>query len=470
MLRKMRGRFNKRLVPRNALKEITQAIGQARRDHEFLTLPWGDNGSRLLPGATYMEHTNLMKQRKQEFEAAVARFVDGFENLVRSQGRLGTLLKIGDYPGMIEEGGRLRFVRPQDSAPGSCSTRKSLRFTTPTTFGLQLVTRSESESSARSRSRSRLPFWSRYSTISWQRLYKAVAHMSERMNEYNAAEEGNRPKLYTSMVTNIVDIVDVLPSLNIASDADLNRMAEEVRQALVVDTKQLRKSESLRNEAAQKATEIAQRMAAYMGMPAAGPTTLGPGTKPDVTHKLTRARTQLLLSHPFFGALCLRLKLFPAAISTMATDGRRIAYGPKFVASLTPAELEGVLAHEVMHCALAHHCRRGTRDLKLWNQAADYAINYLLVANGFTLPQPRRCSIPPSIISARRKSTRACCSPLTRVLRTVRIGKHHRAAVGPVLRLLPNPDHRVARHTSPAQKVMSSVAEPTATIPVISAQ
>lgn len=106
----------------------------------------------------------------------------------------------------------------------------------------------------------------------------------------------------------------------------------------------------------------------------------------EVAQKLTRARTQLLLGHPFFGALCLRLKLFPAAISTMATDGQHLAYGPKFVASLTPAELEGVLAHEVMHCALAHHCRRGSRDLKLWNQAADYAINYLLVANGFTLP------------------------------------------------------------------------------------
>jgi predicted metal-dependent peptidase len=106
----------------------------------------------------------------------------------------------------------------------------------------------------------------------------------------------------------------------------------------------------------------------------------------SLERKLTRARTQLLLNQPFFGTLCLRLKLMTGAVPTMATDGRRILYDPAFVDSLTPAELEGVLAHEVLHCALGHHCRRGQRDPRLWNKAADLAINPMLVANGFTLP------------------------------------------------------------------------------------
>jgi predicted metal-dependent peptidase len=102
--------------------------------------------------------------------------------------------------------------------------------------------------------------------------------------------------------------------------------------------------------------------------------------------KLTRARTQLLLNQPFFGTLCLRLKLVAGELPTMATDGRSILYAPAFVDELTPAELETVLAHEVLHCALGHHCRRGTRDPRLWNEAADLAINPILIANGFTLP------------------------------------------------------------------------------------
>ena len=102
--------------------------------------------------------------------------------------------------------------------------------------------------------------------------------------------------------------------------------------------------------------------------------------------KLTRARTQLLLNQPFFGTLCLRLKLVSGSVPTMATDGRQIAFNPAFVDGLKPAELEAVLAHEVMHCALGHHCRRGERDPRLWNEAADLAINPILVGNGFTLP------------------------------------------------------------------------------------
>jgi predicted metal-dependent peptidase len=105
-----------------------------------------------------------------------------------------------------------------------------------------------------------------------------------------------------------------------------------------------------------------------------------------IERKLTRARTQLLLNQPFFGTLCLRLKLVAGELPTMATDGRRIVYDPAFVDELTPDELEAVLAHEVLHCALGHHCRRGVRDPRLWNEAADLAINPILIGNGFTLP------------------------------------------------------------------------------------
>ena len=102
--------------------------------------------------------------------------------------------------------------------------------------------------------------------------------------------------------------------------------------------------------------------------------------------KLTCARTRLVLDQPFFGTLSLRLKLVTGSLPTMATDGTRIVYNPAFVDQLKAAELEGTIAHEVLHCALGHHCRRGSRDPGLWNEAADLAINPILIRNGFTLP------------------------------------------------------------------------------------
>jgi predicted metal-dependent peptidase len=91
------------------------------------------------------------------------------------------------------------------------------------------------------------------------------------------------------------------------------------------------------------------------------------------------------LKQPFFGTLSLRLKLITGTLPTMATGGSRIVYNPAFVDELKPAELEGTLAHEVLGCALGHQCRRGERDPELWNVAADFAFNPILIGNGFKL-------------------------------------------------------------------------------------
>jgi predicted metal-dependent peptidase len=105
-------------------------------------------------------------------------------------------------------------------------------------------------------------------------------------------------------------------------------------------------------------------------------------------HRIAKARTTLLLDQPFFGALFYRLKLVAdPSKKTMATDGVSLFYNPAFMESLAPAELVGVFAHEVMHPALHHHTRRGNRDPRLWNMAADYVINPLVLDAGLHLPK-----------------------------------------------------------------------------------
>jgi len=114
----------------------------------------------------------------------------------------------------------------------------------------------------------------------------------------------------------------------------------------------------------------------------------------QITHKtptslrIQKARTTLILDHPFFGSLLFRLKEHECrSIPTLATDGVSLFYNPDFVETLNAATLAGTLAHEVMHPALHHHVRRSGRDPKLWNQACDFAINPLLVDAGLSLPE-----------------------------------------------------------------------------------
>jgi predicted metal-dependent peptidase len=104
--------------------------------------------------------------------------------------------------------------------------------------------------------------------------------------------------------------------------------------------------------------------------------------------RIQKARTSLILDHPFFGSLLFRLKGRECrSIQTMATDGVSLFYNPDFVETLNAATLAGTLAHEVMHPALHHHVRRSGRDPKRWNVACDFAINPLLVDAGLSLPE-----------------------------------------------------------------------------------
>lgn len=107
-----------------------------------------------------------------------------------------------------------------------------------------------------------------------------------------------------------------------------------------------------------------------------------------VAVRMQKARSTLLLDHPFFGSLLFRLKgRETTSVKTMATDGVTLLYNPQFVTELTGAELTGVLAHEVMHPALQHHVRRGSRSAQRWNRACDFAINPLVIDAGLTLPK-----------------------------------------------------------------------------------
>jgi len=102
---------------------------------------------------------------------------------------------------------------------------------------------------------------------------------------------------------------------------------------------------------------------------------------------MTRARTRLLLEQPWFGSLAMRLEILADdTIPTLATNGSVLKYNPSFVDKQTGAHMLGIMAHEVLHCALLHPYRRGSRDPLRWNIACDYAINPLILGAGMFLP------------------------------------------------------------------------------------
>ncbi|MDL2316457.1 VWA-like domain-containing protein [Desulfovibrio sp. OttesenSCG-928-A18] len=108
----------------------------------------------------------------------------------------------------------------------------------------------------------------------------------------------------------------------------------------------------------------------------------------EAVRAITRARSCLVMEHPFFAALALRLNLKEdTRCRDLWSDGHSLGYNPIYAATLPEKKLVGALAHEVLHLALGHHMRRKGRDEKLWNRACDYAINQVLLDTGFSLPE-----------------------------------------------------------------------------------
>jgi predicted metal-dependent peptidase len=91
---------------------------------------------------------------------------------------------------------------------------------------------------------------------------------------------------------------------------------------------------------------------------------------------------------PFFATLALFTNIsVTETLPTAATNGKDIFLNADFFRSLSVPEMDGVFLHEVLHAALRHVIRRGTREPLVWNIAADIVVNGMVVQQaGMALP------------------------------------------------------------------------------------
>jgi hypothetical protein len=246
------GRYHKVLLPKQALAEIQKIVSEARQEHHFITLPWDDNGYRVLPAAAYMDHVEKMHALSTRFNTAVERLLSQFTALVeQARTRLGGLFRQEDYPTSEELRGKFSFATRVLPLPDAGDFRVTIGDEEKARIQRQIAAAVEASIQVGSREL-------------WYRLYDAVHHMAERLSAYRVSEEGVEHPFRDSVVSNLVKLVDVLPKLNVTGDPELERLSAEVRNCLLIDPQQLRESEAVRMGTAKAAAEIADRMAGYM--------------------------------------------------------------------------------------------------------------------------------------------------------------------------------------------------------------
>jgi predicted metal-dependent peptidase len=101
----------------------------------------------------------------------------------------------------------------------------------------------------------------------------------------------------------------------------------------------------------------------------------------DIERRVGKAKSLLILDHPFFGTAVSRRPIqFTDSVPTAAVSARgQIYLNPSFVNPLTVKQIMFLLAHEAMHYMLGHAFRRKHRDQRPWNIACDKVINDTLI-------------------------------------------------------------------------------------------
>lgn len=211
------GRYNKILITREALKEIGRLKSRARHTHYHYTLPWHDEGPRLLSTRLYLEYSETMSKLKEDFEAEVAKFVAAYPTLIEdARKRLNGMFDAADYPHPSRIASRFAFDTEVGMLPSSGDLRLDI-----SDEHLENV-RAEIEKRVQSR-------FADATKEVWQRIHAAVSHIKSRMDEYDPEAKG---RLHESTLGNLRELVAVLPALNIADDAALERMRVKLEKEL----------------------------------------------------------------------------------------------------------------------------------------------------------------------------------------------------------------------------------------------
>jgi hypothetical protein len=251
------GHYSKKLVAKDALAEIKAISGEARTKHYEYTLPWSQDGARILPSAMHAKYAADMRGLQDRFELAVKGFMADYEGqILLAQRRLGSMFVEADYPDPKDIEGKFAWEINVMPIPSGNDFRVSLSqdMTTAIRQDIEAKTGKAVQDATRSL---------------FDRVTKTIAHMAESLEDYGEVIENGKVKKINpfrdSVVGNIQELVELLPALNITGDSTLTTVTEEIKNKLLARTaEELRSMPVVRKEVAQHARKVLEDMEGYI--------------------------------------------------------------------------------------------------------------------------------------------------------------------------------------------------------------
>lgn len=241
------GRYNKSLLPMNDyLNNVHQKSTLIRKAYYANTLPWGIEGTQMLPSANYLAFMTEFRKAKAEWQQLVTTFTDNYEQLKQDAQRfLGNLYNPNDYPPLYEIQRKFKmdmgiFPVPSNDFRVEIADHELSRIQQDVEARVQDAAQNAMKEA-------------------WQRLYDRVQHMAEKLADPKAV-------FRDTLVENTKEVCAVLSRLNFTDDPNLEAMRQQVEQSLANNHPDaLRNDPDLRRDKAAEANDIMKRMGAFMG-------------------------------------------------------------------------------------------------------------------------------------------------------------------------------------------------------------
>lgn len=279
------GRYNKSLVAKSRLDEITKIAGKARTYHYEHTLPYQQKGQAILATAIMVDYMAKIKELKTEFNSAVENFLIDYP-IIQQEARssLGDLYNDQDYPTSYKL--REKFDMEIDFSPIPEGSHLTINIDAADLENIQRDIEERVQDSVQAAMKEL-----------WQRLYDVTAAIKERLTP----EANGEAKLFRdSLIKNALDLAELLPKLNITDDPDLNQIADEIRRELsTIDPQHLRKYPDVRKDTATTATAIMDKINRQLNRapePETAPVTIPEQTAPTTPELFTPYPTTDLIT------------------------------------------------------------------------------------------------------------------------------------------------------------------------------
>lgn len=216
------GNYNKNLLAGTGfLDTITKYASNARSWHVAQTLPWSDNGLRLLPVTNFMAYKQQLGILESNYMALVGKFLVAYPDLVSAAAfQLGELFNREEYPSADKIATKFNFEYNFMPVPTGGDFR----------IDINEEAKRDIISSCSGIYEQRLANAMREA---WSRLHDCLSRMSERLtvdlvnNEDGSCDHKGRV-FRDTLVENAVELVELLKHFNLTKDESL----EDARRML----------------------------------------------------------------------------------------------------------------------------------------------------------------------------------------------------------------------------------------------